>query len=123
MANRIKIKEILTDKEGIHLLTDFTYNEKLQPKGQMLVDSDNLSFIYVLESEKEYIYVDLDVSSWPYLKEALENNQQIYLQMKDEFELHNLNSELQYLLENIRGNANYGEEMEKKVVELFSLDK
>jgi hypothetical protein len=37
-------------------------------------------------------------------------------------ELTDIHDELSYLLENIKGNANYGEEMEKKVVETFGLN-
>ncbi|PMC40422.1 hypothetical protein CJ195_01535 [Bacillus sp. UMB0899] len=94
----------------------------LKAQGQMLVDSDHLAFIYILESNDEFVYASLPHQIWPQLKEALDKDYQVEMKMSNyQVELENLLEELRYLLENIKDNANYGDEMESKVVELFSL--
>ncbi|WP_175638305.1 UPF0738 family protein [Metabacillus schmidteae] len=94
----------------------------LKAQGQMLVDSDHLAFIYILESDDEFVYASLPHQIWPQLKEALDKDYQVEMKMSNyQVELENLLEELRYLLENIKDNANYGDEMESKVVELFSL--
>ncbi|MCM3160883.1 MULTISPECIES: hypothetical protein [Bacillaceae] len=96
--------------------------QDVEAKGQMLVDSDHLAFIYILESGDEFVYASLPDSIWPHLKEALDKEIKIELKLSNEqIELVNLIDELSYLLENIKDNANYGEEMENKVVEIFAL--
>jgi hypothetical protein len=94
--------------------------EELKAKGQMIVDSDQLAFIYILESADEFVYAGLPHTIWTKLKEAKEKSLDVILQINEkEIELTDIFPELNYLLENIRGNANYGDEMEKQVVELF----
>ena len=94
----------------------------VKAQGQMLVDSDHLAFIYILEAGDEFVYASLPHQIWPQLKEALDHEYQVEMKLNDQqIELENLLDELRYLLENIKDNANYGEEMESKVVELFSL--
>ena len=94
--------------------------EELKAKGQMIVDSDQLSFIYILESADEFVYAGLPHTIWTKLKEAKDKGLHVILQINEkEIELADIFPELNYLLENIKGNANYGDEMEKKVVELF----
>ncbi|WP_226530480.1 hypothetical protein [Metabacillus niabensis] len=94
----------------------------VKAQGQMLVDSDQLAFIYILESGDEFVYASLPHQIWPQLKEALDKEYKVAMKLKaKQIELENLTEELRYLLENIKDNANYGDEMESKVVELFSL--
>jgi hypothetical protein len=94
--------------------------EELKAKGQMIVDSDQLAFIYILESADAFVYAGLPHTIWTKLKEAKDKSLDVILQINEkEIELTDIFPELNYLLENIRGNANYGDEMEKQVVELF----
>lgn len=94
--------------------------EELKAKGQMIVDSDQLAFIYILESADAFVYAGLPHTIWAKLKEAKDKSLDVILQINEkEIELADIFPELNYLLENIRGNANYGDEMEKQVVELF----
>ncbi|MDQ0230622.1 hypothetical protein [Metabacillus malikii] len=126
MNKRIEVKRAIIETNRIHLHIDESLNEMvtLAPKGQMLVDSDRLSFIYLLETEDEFIYTDLPHTIWPQLKKAVDNKFDVVLSINErEIELINLVDELSYLIENIKDNANYGEEMEAKVTEIFSLDK
>jgi hypothetical protein len=94
--------------------------EDAKAKNYMLVDSDELAFVYIIEVDNEFIYISIPNSLWPELNEALKAHLPVFLQ--DEtvlLELSGMVDELAYLIENIDGNANYGEEMEKAVKEVF----
>jgi Family of unknown function (UPF0738) len=124
MNNRIELTEAIIEKNNLILKTEAipANINSLKAKGQMLVDSDHLAFIYILETEDEFVYAGLPHTIWTKLKEANEKNLHVILKINEvEIELVAFFDELNYLLENIKDNANYGEEMENKVVELFSL--
>ncbi|WP_108670031.1 hypothetical protein [Peribacillus acanthi] len=87
--------------------------------GQMLVDSDNLSFIYIIEHQEEYQYIELTKCIWEELKIGLEQNLPVYLYGEGNLELTNFQDELRYLIDNIEGNSNYGEEMVAEVERIF----
>ncbi|RFU68012.1 hypothetical protein D0469_13030 [Peribacillus saganii] len=92
----------------------------LKPKGQLLVDSDGLSFIYITEDDEDYIYISLPEAIWPELNVALrENSSVVAVSGGTQLELIGIHSELEYLIENIKGNGNYGEELVKRVEEIF----
>lgn len=94
--------------------------EQVAASNKMLVDSDNLSFIYILETPSEFIYVSVKDTYWQDLKKAMEEKKAIVLVVdKVALLLTNIEEELGYLLENIKDNANYGEEMEKRVNDIF----
>lgn len=93
---------------------------ELKPKEQMLVDSDNLSFIYILDYVDDYIYLAIPDSFWPDIKKALDLNLPIYLSnQKERLLLTGMLEELNYLIDNIKGNSNYGEIMVEKVENIF----
>ncbi|MGM7719590.1 hypothetical protein [Metabacillus sp. Hm71] len=124
MNKRIELTKATIDDNQLILEPESFPNElkDLQAKGQMLVDSDQLAFIYILETADEFVYAGLPHTIWKELKEAKDSSQRVMLKINEnEIELVDIHDELDYLLENIKGNANYGEEMENKVVELFSL--
>ncbi|CAG9622831.1 UPF0738 family protein [Sutcliffiella rhizosphaerae] len=87
---------------------------------QMLVDSDNLAFIYKLETASEFLYVSIKDDYWADINQAIQEKKAVVLVTKDvALLLTNMEEEIDYLIENIRDNANYGEEMEKRVNEIF----
>lgn len=89
-------------------------------KEQMLVDSEQFSFVYILEVDGEYTYLALQEALWPTLKESLDQSLTTYLVNQERKILLTLfNEELSYLIENIKGNSNYGEEMVQKVEKTF----
>lgn len=108
-------------KNDIKLLTNEKENlTSYLPAGQILVDSDECSFIYLIEKDNEYTYVVIKEEYWSELKHALETNGKLYLANEgSELELIDFMEELTFLIENIRGNSNYGEAMVKKVEEIF----
>lgn len=92
----------------------------LKALGQMLVDSDGLSFVYLLEKNNEYTYAIIKEDVWPQLKWAMEEKAAVRLSNDHEsIELVDFLDELNYLVDNIKGNSNYGEDMVTKVEEIF----
>ncbi|MGN7176278.1 hypothetical protein [Cytobacillus sp. SAFR-174] len=91
---------------------------------QILADSDNLSFIYIAEKNDDYTYISLPETVWPELKKALDGRMRVYASDINQarFELAGFHEELGDLIENIRGNSNYGNEMVEKVENVFQLD-
>ncbi|MCD7034987.1 hypothetical protein LRR81_12080 [Metabacillus sp. GX 13764] len=112
-------------KEGKLLFEAEPYEgstNELAPTGQILADSDQLSFIYILENSEEFIYLNLPHHLWGTIHEARNSETEAAVMINGtEIKLNNFFPEMQALLENIKGNANYGEDMEKQVSGSFSL--
>ncbi|URM32021.1 hypothetical protein LLY41_16740 [Cytobacillus firmus] len=91
---------------------------------QILADSDNLSFIYIAEKNDDYTYISLPETVWPELKKALDGRLRVYASDINQarLELAGFHEELGDLIENIRGNSNYGNEMVEKVENVFQLN-
>ncbi|WP_453990442.1 UPF0738 family protein [Bacillus nitroreducens] len=123
MQKRIEISHFNYSNNKLELKAEQTEFDTtgLSASGQMLVDSDSLAFIYKLENEQEFIYVSLNSDLWPSLKNIIAEKQQVFLHLDDnhEIELIDIIPELEYLLQNIEGNANYGEEMVELVEKTF----
>jgi hypothetical protein len=119
MMKKILIqKAVLTDSKLI-LETDESING-LIPGEQILVDSDNSAFIYLMEDQEDYTYIVLSEDLWSYLKTANEQKLSVLVRSnKEQVELINFYDELEYILSNIKGNSNYGEELVTKVEEFF----
>lgn len=121
MKTKIIITHVERNEEELLMKAkwDFSILE-MKPLEQMLVDSDNLSFIYIIDHEDDFIYLAIPDSVWPDLKKALDANVPIYLSdQKDRLLLPGIHEELSYLIENIKGNSNYGEFMVEKVESIF----
>ena len=94
--------------------------DQLEPIGQMLADSDNCSFIYLAELDGEYTYISIPVSLWPDIKECFVLGvDPILVQGDNKLNLTGFREELEYLIENIKGNSNYGEKMAGAVERIF----
>ena len=87
---------------------------------QILVDSDQFSFIYLMEDEEDFTYIVLPENTWPFLKSALEQKLAVWVTFNDEMtELTGFLEDLDYVLSNIKDNSNYGEDMLIKVDNIF----
>jgi hypothetical protein len=119
MKKKIIIQNaVLTDSKLI-LETDESING-LIPGEQILVDSDNSAFIYLMEDQEDYTYIVLSENLWSYLKMANEQKLSVLVSSnKEQVELINFHDELEYILSNIKGNSNYGDELVTKVEEFF----
>ena len=110
-ANMVESKLLLESNETI---------DGLVPGEQILVDSDHYSFIYLMENQEDYTYIVLPEDFWPSLKAANELKIPVCLSFEEkQIELINFHDELEYVISNIKGNSNYGNEMVTKVEEIF----
>lgn len=92
----------------------------LTPVEQILVDSKQFSFIYLMENQEGYTYIEIPEPIWPLLKESLTKQMPVWIHFdQEELELTTFNEELVEVINNIRGNSNYGEEMVTKVEGIF----
>jgi len=92
----------------------------LKPSGQMLVDSEDLSFIYLLENEEAYTYISVPDTVWSSLKEVISESLPVVVTNgRERLLLQQFQEELEYLIDNIKGNSNYGERMMNKVEAVF----
>jgi hypothetical protein len=122
MNNTMKINNIEWKNEDLVLKADsIGINlEKVSATARVLADSDRFSFIYILETSDSYVYVSIPEEYWSALKKVIENHIKVTLEVNNEtIQLEGIVEELQYLIQNIEGNANYGEEMVTKVESIF----
>jgi hypothetical protein len=122
MHKKLVVEKVERKDRQLYLINDhppFSL-EEARPKDHMLVDSDHLSFIYILETDEDFIYVAIPYEFWRDVKQALAEEAAVVLKSGGlELELTSFKEELTYLIENIDGNANYGEQMEQAVKEIF----
>jgi len=91
------------------------------PSGKMITDSDNLSFVYLLEVEEGYEHLHFTQKVWPLMVDVLTTNLDPMLSWKDEIILlPGFKDELTMLIYNIEGNDNYGEVFSSAVEQAFS---
>ena len=116
---------IITGELTDHTLT-FGLNENVDlsvytATGNMLVDSDTLSFVYLLDGGEGYTYVRFQEEVWPMLANVLEQDVSVTITSEEGsmLELVDLKEELGYLIENIKDNSNYGEDMNQAVEKVF----
>lgn len=114
LDTRIKNSELLLEIPSNVPISEFS------AVGHMLVDSQKFSFIYLVEKNNEYTYIGLPEAIWPELNKAIENQCTFVLtNTRDRLELVGFHEEARFLIENIKGNSNYGEEMVAKVESIF----
>jgi hypothetical protein len=91
------------------------------PSGKMITDSDNFSFVYLLEVEEGYQQLHLTQAVWPLMVDALTTDTDPALSWKNEtILLPGFRDELTMLIYNIEGNDNYGEAFSSAVEQAFS---
>lgn len=123
MNNKIPVLSAEINENSLLLSIDnnITFS-KITPKEQMLVDSDQLAFIYIIEVDGEYTYLVINHELWPTLKEAIHHTPTLTPILVNEhvqIVLPLFYEEMTYLIDNIRGNSNYGEAMVEKVESTF----
>ncbi|WP_066368587.1 hypothetical protein [Neobacillus fumarioli] len=119
MKRRIKIIDAKCNENRLFLRVEDDING-LIPAEQILVDSDHFSFIYLMEDQDDYTYIDMPEQIWPQLKTALVKKLPVWIgKDNQEIELCAFTDELEYVLGNIKGNSNYGQEMVEKAESIF----
>ncbi|MBD8031522.1 MULTISPECIES: UPF0738 family protein [Solibacillus] len=117
---------IVNQFQAVHNEIHFILNEKkqlsqLQPVGQVIVDSDNEAFLYIIEENDAYSYIGFPQAIWSQLVQMLKSGQQPYLKVEDGLmPLNQFTDELKGLLYNIVGNSNYGNRFVEAVEKEFA---
>lgn len=122
MSQRILITDAIIENSELMLRIDSKIEvADLAPTGQMLVDSDQLSFIYIVEKDGGYQYISIPSETWNVIQEGLSTKMDAYLTADGKLlKLEGFREEMEYLIANITGNSNYGEEMVAKVEQVFA---
>ena len=117
---------LIDQVEAVHKEIYFILNEKkqlsqLQSTGQVIVDSDNEAFLYIIEENEAYSYVSFSKNVWPQLLQMLMTEQKAYLKVEDGLlPLVQFADELQGLIYNIEGNSNYGDQFVDRIEKAFA---
>jgi hypothetical protein len=122
MSSKISIKNRSWSNGDLHLVGENIEMDAstLKPAARVLADSDNLAFIYILETPDKYIYLSIGKEYWSDLKMVLKDNASVILMINQhEFKLEGIAEELKELIDNIKDNANYGEDMVNEVESQF----
>ncbi|WP_338449028.1 hypothetical protein R4Z09_22865 [Niallia oryzisoli] len=122
MIKRLTVTDaVINSNKELQLELDRDINlNGFKPSGQMLVDSEGLSFIYLLEHDDAYTYISVPDTVWNSLKDAIpESLSVVVTNGRERLLLPQFQEELEYLIENIKGNSNYGEKMMSKVEAVF----
>jgi hypothetical protein len=121
MSQRIMIDDAFIENNELLLVIGSEIAiADLTATGQMLVDSNQVSFIYIVEKENSYEFITIPEQTWSVIQEALLASMDVNLINKqDKLPLPGFQGELDYLIANITGNSNYGEEMVAKVEQVF----
>ncbi len=82
MRNTYKIEQFQFVKNNLHFsLNELGKEKQFQPAGQVLADSDDVSFIYLIEEGNQYSYLKFPQNLWPQLVELLKTEQNPFLQI------------------------------------------
>ncbi|WP_257391792.1 UPF0738 family protein [Mesobacillus jeotgali] len=122
MSKKILVTDAKIENDELLLNTDLeTEMTRLSATGQMLVDSDQFSFIYIVDHEEGYQYVTIPEAAWGAIQRGLQAGHEAFLtNAGGKLKLESFRGEMEYLIENITGNSNYGEEMVTKVEQVFT---
>ncbi|KAA0966721.1 hypothetical protein FQ087_10995 [Sporosarcina sp. ANT_H38] len=109
------------DEQVLFLLAEGAVRPLGIPSGKMITDSDNFSFVYLLELEEGYQQLHFTQAVWPLMVDTLTMDADPMLSWKDEIILlPGFKDELTMLIYNIEGNDNYGEAFSSAVEQAFS---
>ncbi|EGA90295.1 hypothetical protein GPDM_05586 [Planococcus donghaensis MPA1U2] len=121
MHKFVAVKETVINGNEIEFIIEETEPaEALEASGQMLTDSDNQAFVYLLDTGTDYIYVQFAIHTWTAMTKALElKNVPLLIWGKQIMPLAEFHEELLMLVDNIEGNDNYGEKFRTAVEQTF----
>ncbi|MBK3494906.1 hypothetical protein JFL43_08530 [Viridibacillus sp. YIM B01967] len=96
-------------------------NCKWKAAGQVITDSDEMAFVYLMDAGEGYQYIKFPQTIWPLLVKTLQSDSEPLLTWGEEqIELVNFQDELNALIFNIEGNHNYGVDFSTAVEEAFA---
>ncbi|PTL40183.1 hypothetical protein [Alkalicoccus saliphilus] len=95
----------------------------LEAEGRMLVDSDGGAFVYLLGHGEEFVHLRFEENTWNEIHTYRQTEKPIYVSTGIKpVELEDFWTEIDFLLDNIRGNQNYGKEFVNKIEKIFMED-
>lgn len=104
------------------LLLEEPINLDVKAGGQLITDSDAMSFVYLMDTQEGYTYVQFPKTVWPLLAISLSSEQDPMIAWgQTDIILTNFREELEMLIFNIEGNHNYGAEFSEAVEEAFKV--
>lgn len=90
------------------------------PAAKMITDSDEMSFVYLMDDIEGYAHIHFPREVWTYMVETLRSEEEPTLQWNDvSIPLPGFKEELLMLIYNIEGNDNYGEAFTTAVEQEF----
>lgn len=97
----------------------------LKPEARLLADSDNRMFVYLLENDEGFHHVKISGRCWNELEHYRQTGLPVFLVLEGKqeppIELSSFWNELNMLLDNIKGNGNYGEAFVREVETVFRM--
>lgn len=111
----LHVNEIKMEDNKVKIYTEESQLD-VTATGTMVVDSDHMQFVYLLD-DGEFHHLRFVQETWPMLKQYQDKDWYLY----GTLQLDNFKEELQFLLENIEGNYNYGKEFTESVEHAFEL--
>lgn len=127
MRKMVQINEITFNNENAMMLIIDNHALNLancHEVGTMIADSEQSSLLYIIEENEEFVYVTMPIEYWSEMKKASDLKSQVFLQAGEvKIPLENWQTELTFLVENVVGNFNYGEEFVKQIQSVFSEEK
>lgn len=104
------------------ILNEKVGNLHFQPANQVIADSDDFAFVYLVDTGDAYSYIRFPQVIWPQLVGILQREKDPMLTWGDQsMTLNGFYEELKMLVYNIEGNNNYGAEFSSAVEEAFAL--
>lgn len=121
----ITITSLEPQEEKLIAKTDVTLPfQGLEPEGRMLVDSEGGAFVYLLAHKEEYVQLRFEEKTWKTIYTYRKEQRPVYIQtVIKPVELEDFWVEIDFLLDNIEGNHNYGKEFVEKVEQIFLVDR
>lgn len=112
----------LVNDELYFILNEKSENLYFQPANQVIADSDDFAFVYLLDTGDAYSYIRFPQVIWPQLVGILQREKDPILTWGvQSMTLSGFYEELKMLVNNIEGNNNYGAEFTNAVEIAFAL--
>ncbi|MCE4955722.1 hypothetical protein [Macrococcoides caseolyticum] len=112
----LHVNEIKLEEDKVVIYTEEPQIEA-EATGTLVVDSDHFQFVYLLDGEDSFHNLRFVEESWKMLKANKHKPWFLY----GTIELTGFETELNDLLDNIKGNYNYGKPFTERVEEVFEL--
>lgn len=112
---------IIDEKTLTFSVNENVEQHKMEPAGQLIVDSDHYAFVYLFDAGEGYTYIRFEQPVWRALVDVLTQEKDPTLQVGEHtFVLQHFFEELNMLVYNIEGNDNYGEVFVQAVEQAFA---